>query len=524
MHDIKQLHQQAQVALNHGDFATAQRLLITILNQQPSFHDGYFLLGVIEAELGQYTKAVSLIQKAISLHSSAEYYAHLAKCLAMQGLSNETFAAIQQAEKFDIKQALTIDTLGVALSRIGDHQKAIGYFERAISIKSKASFYYNLGSSQTFSGQFDNARQSYEKAIELEPLFYQAHSSLSHLGGISIDNNHIARLKSVFMKLSHPDAQLHISHALARELEIVGQYQECFEYLEKAKQKKRAKLHYNFEQDRVLFNDLKTLFSQTEIQNKTNLNSSQSQPIFVVGMPRSGTTLIERVLTNNSIVKSAGELQEFGLALKQLTHTAGRYILDPDTIKAAANIDFAQLGRTYIDSLNAVVAPEQRFVDKMPLNVLYSGFIAKSLPKSKTVCVIRNPMDTVWGNYKQMFSLNDPYYNYSYDQSSIAQFYCEFVQLAEFWQSIFPNQFKIVYYDEFVKQPEIIGKQVVEFCDLEFELDMLDITQNKSAVATASSVQVRSKINTKSLGQWRRFEPYLKAAKSVFDKNSIKVF
>jgi tetratricopeptide (TPR) repeat protein len=512
MTNINYLHQQAQKSLNHSDFQTAQQYLLAILKQDKAFYDAYFLLGIIEAELGQYNKAVSLIQKAISIKETAEYFAHLAKCLAMLGNSNETYGAIVNAEKFTIKRALTLDTLGVALSRLGQHHKAIEYFERAIEISKKASFYYNLGASQTFSGLFTKAADSYEQAIKLEPLFYQAHSSLSHLGGVDKNNNHVARLKDVFNKMTHPDAKLHISHALARELDTLGYYDECFNYLDTAKQQKLNKLNYNFKQDLELFDGLKRLFTDTDFLNKQWEEESTAKPIFVVGMPRSGTTLIERVLTNNTGIKSAGELQEFGLALKQLTQSPGRYILDPKTLDAAKSINFSELGKYYINSLSKVIQKEQRFVDKMPLNVLYGGLIAKALPQAKTICVIRNPMDTIWGNYKQMFSLNDPYYNYAYDQLSIAQFYHQFVELAEFWQNLYPEQFKIVSYDAFVQNPEVLAKDIMAFCDIEYTSDILDITKNTAAVATASSVQVRSPINTKSLGGWKKYKEHLQPA------------
>jgi tetratricopeptide (TPR) repeat protein len=524
MSELSQLHTKAQKALNSGNIPLAQQTLIQILQKDQSHFDAIFLLGIIEAELGQYTKACALIQKALQLHQSAEYYAHLAKCFAMMGKGNETHSAIESALKFDITSALTFDTLGVALSRLGEHDKAITYFEQAINRKPQASFYYNLGSSQTFAGQFDAARQSYESAIELQPLFYQAHSSLSHLGGVSKDNNHIERLKQVYEQMPHADGKLHISHALSRELDAIGEYEQSFAYLHNAKSDKLKKLNYQFNQDKQLFTGIKALFEK-EFEDKegTQNNHSTAAPIFVVGMPRSGTTLIERVLTNNTGVKSAGELQEFGLALKQLSNTPGRYILDAATIEAAETIDYAALGHLYMNSLRRVINPSERFVDKMPLNVLYAGLIAKALPKAKIVCVIRNPMDTVWGNYKQMFSLNDPYYNYAYDQVSIAEYYSEFVALADFWQQAFPSQFKIVSYDEFVNVPEKVGKDMVEFCELPFSPELLDITKNKSAVATASSVQVRSAISTKSLGQWRRYEEQLQDAKQVFLRNNIPV-
>lgn len=520
MSEIKQLHQFAQTALNRKQFPQAQQALIKLLNIQPDFYDAYFLLGIMEAEFGQFTKAAALIEKAVALHKTAEYYAHLAKCYAMLGETVKTHRAVASAEAMNISSALTLDTLGVALSRLNEHDKAIDYFQQAIDKKQTAAFYYNLGSSQTFSGLFEKARASYEMAIKLEPLFYQAHSSLSHLGEISLAQNHIERLKQVYQEMPHPDAKLHISHALAKELETLGEYEACFTYLEQAKAEKRAHIEYQFSRDLALFEQLKSIFSDFHFSNINN-DLENAQAIFVTGMPRSGTTLVERVLTNSTGVKSAGELQDFGLTLKKLSNTQSRFILDKETLVASEKIDFKKLGESYIECVEPMLEEGQRFVDKTPLNVLYAGHIVKAMPNAKILCVIRNPMDTIWGNYKQMFSLNDPYYQYAFDQQTIAQFYLQFVQLAEFWQELYPDNFKIVKYDEFVSEPLAIGQEFVEFCQIPWCESLLDITRNKSAVATASSVQVRSAINTKSLGQWKNLKSQLQPAFEIIERAGL---
>ncbi|MDO6719301.1 sulfotransferase [Psychrosphaera sp. 1_MG-2023] len=527
----KHLHQTAIQAINKKQFDVAQRALIQILNNNHSFYDGYFLLGVIEAELGTYTKAVALMSKAAQMHPCAEYFAHLARCYALIGDSNKTHEAISQVQQFTLDNALTIDTIGVALSRIGDHDQAIEYFKRAIKLKPDASFYYNLGSSQTFAGLFDDARNSYELAIKLEPTFYQAHSSLSHLGGTDKEHNHIDRLQALLPKLTSVNSKLHIAHALARELGSVDEFGAAFSQLEIAKGEKAKSLNYQFSQDQLIFETLKTCFTE-ELIKEINRNNSKEQktntdldfaPIFITGMPRSGTTLIERVLTNNNIVKSAGELQEFAIAIKRIAKTSSQYILDPATIKAAITSDLSEIGELYRQCVKNIVKGASRFVDKMPLNVLNAGFIIGAIPTAKIVCVIRNPMDTIWGNYKQLFSLTDSYYNYAFSQVDTAKYYCEFVRLAEFWQTAFPDQFKIVRYDDFVQQPEIIGKEFVEFCGLVYDSKMLEITNNKSAVATASSVQVRSKISTSSLGQWLKYRSFLQPAYNEVISQGIKL-
>lgn len=525
MNEIQELHQYAQQALNQKQLAVAQQALIKLLNLDPSFCDGYFLLAIIEAELKQYDKAAGLIEKALTLESKAEYYAHLAKCYALLRKSKACAQAI--ANTIDCLEqstsALTLDTLAVALCHIGQHHKAITYFNQAVAKKPSAGCYYNLGSALTFCGQFEQAGDSYERAIELAPLFYQAHSSLTHLGLQGNGHARIDRLKQVYSQLSQADGKLHIAHALAKELEAIGQYQQGFDYLFSAKALKRKQINYHFSRDLALFEAVKTLFSDPDLA-AIRQDGIDAQGIFVMAMPRSGTTLIERVLTNKTGVKSLGELPDFALLAKELSQVQSPLLLPKGVIAASRSLNYAELGQRYLDAISPLLEqPNQRFVDKTPLNIWYAAHIIKAMPKAKILCVIRNPMDTIWGNYKQMLSLSDVNYYYAFSRQDIAQYYLQFVALAEFWQKLYPDNFKIVKYDEFVQQPHRVGQLCAQFCQVDWSEQMLAIKDNDSAVATASSVQVRSAIHTQSLQQWKRYQGQLADAVKLIEQAGLGV-
>jgi len=359
--------------------------------------------------------------------------------------------------------------------------------------------------SSKFAGLFEQAKKVFETAIELSPDHYQAYFASSDIGGVTKDNNHIARLLPMLDVNSHPDSSLHIGHALAKEYETLGEYDKSFEVLERVKQQKLATIDYKFSDDYKLFDYLRQF---PVADNITQLGHDSSQPIFVVGMPRSGTTLVERILSNHTDVKSCGELQDFGVALKEVTETSSQKVLDVETLLAAESIDFAELGKRYIQRTKAITDNSPKFIDKLPFNFFYIDLIKKALPNAKIICLLRNPMDTCVGNYRQLFSINSPYYSYAYNLQSIGRFYAEFYQLANKWKNSNADNFMLLKYEDLVANPEQKIRQLLEFCGLSWQGKCLHAEQNTAPVSTASEVQVREPINTKSIGRWKKFRPY----------------
>ena len=238
-------------------------------------------------------------------------------------------------------------------------------------------------------------------------------------------------------------------------------------------------------------------------------------------MPRTGTTLVERILSQHTDVTSAGELEHFGLLLKKMSSSATNRVLDAETVNATKGIDFRTLGQSYIDSTRALTGDTAKFVDKMPLNVLYVGFILQALPNAKIVCLDRNPLDTIVSNFRQLFAANSYNYNYAYDLISTAKFYLEFKSLTQLWSKKYPNNFSLVKYETLVNDPESQAKELVEFCGLTWQEDCVHIDKNSAPVATASAVQVRKPINNKSIGNWRKYDAYLDEVKVLLTEHEI---
>jgi len=238
-------------------------------------------------------------------------------------------------------------------------------------------------------------------------------------------------------------------------------------------------------------------------------------------MPRSGTTLVERIISSHDSVTSAGELQDFGMSIKELTQTKSNKVLDIETITAAYDLDFEALGKTYLNRTRTITGDAPHFIDKLPFNFFYVDLIKRALPNAKIICLLRNPMDTCIGNYRQLFTINNPYYGYSLNLKTTAQFYSEFHQLAHHWQSQENSNFMLLNYEDLVAEPIQQIKKIIKFCDLPWQESCLNFHTNKAPVSTASKVQVREPINNKALGRWKKYQSNTLQAQSILIEQGI---
>ena len=504
---LNHLHRRAQHFLNKRAFKQAHQACIDMLKIEPKHADAHFLLSMVALNLQQMTKAIELGKVALRYApNNAEYWVFYARSLSLVNRYEEARYAIEKGLLLGSKNPLINDTMGVVLSRLGDHKKAVVQFKKAIDEQPlNPAFHYNLASSLKFLGEFNAALAAYEKVIALKPDYYQAHSALAELNCSSVDDNNISRLQALLKNVgTNIDGELHVCHALAKEFENIGEYKFALHALKQGNAKKKAQLAYKIEDDQVLFDAIKTLFSD-DFVHSTQVGHQTKQPIFVLGMPRSGTTLVDRILSSHSDVVSAGELQNFSVELKKQSKTLGNKVLDINTIEAAKNLDFKALGERYIQSTKPISDQAVHFIDKMPLNFLQIGFIKKALPQAKIIILDRHPMDVCLSNFRTLFAVNFSYYNYAYDLLDTAEYYHQFKMLMTFWQAKYPTDLLEVNYETLVADPQAQIKRILDYCNLPWQPECLAFHNNPEPVSTASSVQVRKPINSSSIGRWQRY-------------------
>gem|GEM_PF-78210 len=531
------LHQKILQHLSSQAFIAAHPLVVSLIqsNNNDEFYlaEGYFFLGIINSELGQFTKAVQCLEKAVSLQPSAEYFAYMTKCYALLGDTNRAMTAVDSINIEHLKEPNALDTVGVALSRIGFHDQALAFFAKAIALdKKRPLYYYNYGMSLKFAGQFKEALAAYKNVLKLAPNHAPTHFAIADLGGATVAQNNTKSLTAMLQKTDLPvDDRMHLAHALALELQQIGQHEKAFRALISAKTEKLKTLNYSIDDDIALFSVLRRFSHQgmgvgsirsTDVPKAVHTEVNRvgcpsKRPIFIVGMPRSGTTLVERILSHHSKVGSGGELQDFGVAVKELTQTSGLKVLDIPTIQAAQTLDMTKLGEHYIAKTQRIAPNDERFIDKLPFNFFYIQLIKAALPNAKVIVMLRDPMDTCVGNFRQLFSLNSPYYNYAFDLETVGLFYCQFRQHIDFVKEQYGDDIYLQDYQTLVQNPEEQVRKLLKYCNLPYEAQCLAVEKNTLPVSTASKMQVRQPINTSSIGRWKKFgkatEPLYKSLK-----------
>ncbi len=525
---IKPLMAKAVRALNQGAYKELIRYCEQILSLDSKQSDAWFFASIAAAANRNIAKALEFVGKAVALQpNNAEYLAQTAK---LHSLVNQYEQALEAANKVSVsatRNALVLDTIGVVYSKLGHFLQAREALLKAVTLHAdNPQFHFNLASVEQFLGNIDTAAEHFEKAISLKPDFARAHWSLSELGKTKSEAIHTERLETLLQKerVSVQD-KLYLCHALSREYEKQGDYARAFDSLGRGKRNMRSQLKYSFERDEKLFAASKAAFPG----NETSLSpaaaddaASGENMIFVLGMPRSGTTLIDRMLASHTQVSSLGEIQDFALAVRKNVQLNDNTVLSPNIIEQAANSSFADIGGRYLSSVAARKPDSQFVIDKTPLNFLYVGFIMQALPKAKVVCLQRNAMDTVLSNYRQLFAIDYSYYGYHYDLLDTARYYVLFEQLMTHWRERFGDRLYEVSYERLVAEPEPVLKPTLAYLGLEWQAGCLEFHTNTEAVSTASSVQVREKLYSSASGRWKKYSEQLKPVQELFDTMGIE--
>lgn len=518
------LEAQARDALKRGDLPAAAQAAKALALAEPARPTGFFLLGMAAAQAGHVARAVPMLQEAVARGPEAEHLVQLARLLSLLRRDGEAGEAARRAWKLGPKDALTLDTIGCVLVRLGDHQGALAPFGRAVEAEpDNPDFRYNLAAACGFTGRVEEARRHYEAILARDPGDARVHYALSILSRQTPEHNHVGRLEAALSSAQREEDALRIRYALAKEHEDIGNPQAAFACLSEANRAQRRAIGYDFAQDAAIFDAIERLFGSNAMAGEVAGNADPA-PIFVVGMPRTGTTLVDRILSSHRDVGSAGELQAMPLAVKRLAGTSSRVVIDPATVAASGGLDPAAIGDAYLERASHH-RPEGklRFTDKLPANFLYVGHIIRALPNARIVCLRRNPMDTVWSNYKNLFASQSAYYAYSYDLLDIARYYVRFDGLMALWESLWPGRVLQLSYEALVADQEGQTRRLLEHCGLAWDEACLSFHENSAAVATPSAAQVRRPINADAIGKWRSHEEALEPARAWLEAQGLGI-
>lgn len=517
------LSAEGRAVLERGDFAGAGRLAALLLSKAPSKAEGHFLLGIAEAEAGRVHEAVRQVEQAVALAPHGEYRAQLARLYTLVRRDGDAATVLRAAEAAPPTDALGRDTMGCVYARLGAHDAALPHFVAAIRlVPENDQFRYNLAATLSFLGRMEEAEASLEVILGRSPQDARAHHLLAGLRKQTVARNHVERLRAVHDHSKLGRDRLLTGYALVKELEDIGRTEEAFERLVVINGAHREALAYDFTRDAEIFDAVEAAWPA--VAQSPASPRPEEAPILVIGMPRTGTTLVDRILASHPKTESVGELQALPLAVKAASGKRSRTVLDPETVRAAAGTDMGAIGRDYlVRAAHHRRTPERRFIDKFPGNVFYAGIASRALPNAAIVCLRRNPMDTILANFRNLFAIGSRYYDYSYDLFDIAAYYVRFDRLMAFWREALPGRILELSYEALIDDQEGESRRLLAHCGLDWSDECLDFHTYAGAVSTPSAAQVRRPIYRDSVARWRKHSDALAPVRDYLEAQGIAV-
>jgi len=487
-----------------GQLEGAAKMFEVAVSINPKYAEAHYNLGVIHQALGRLDAAVINYSKAIVITPNyPDAHNNLGTSLYELGRLQDSIKSLEWAVayKYDFSEAH--NNLGRSLNAFGRVEAAIKSFKNAVLYKpGYAKAYFNLALSFKDIGDKPSFIKNIEKALNIKPVWGAAHYHLSQASKCKKNDPKIAEIHSLLNRenLDLTD-RINFNFALAKSYEDMGNHNEQFKFLEEGNKLRKKELNYSIERDLKLFSRIKEAFNPLPSDiNKKSSNSNSLRPIFIVGMPRSGTSLVHQILDSHNEVYGAGELNNLNTFIFPFIKENNNKGESSFSTK-----DLLSIREQYLDSLFSLNIQENVIVDKMPLNFRYIGFILMAFPKAKILHMKRDSMATCWSIYKSFFNGN----SYSFNQEDLAQYYGFYKDLMSFWDKLFPNQIYNVCYEDLTAEQELETRNLLKYCDLEWDENCLNFHKNKTAVKTTSSMQVRQKMYQGSSEVWKKYEDYL---------------
>lgn len=518
-----QLEAQVWECLNRNDVRQAISTCERLNSEFPNYASGWHTASQLALRLGNTKMALDAIREARRMDNEPLAWAlQEAHCLWKLGRVDEVRACIEHFSAGDTSSPYEAAMLGLLLTNLGRRREALECYRQAATMApDDARHFYNIASLQRTLGELDEAEANFDKAIGLDPADHEAWKLRSELRTWTRDENHVDALEEILNGgIDDAHGKANICYALAKELEDIGEPDRSFFYLQRGARARRDNMQYDLGRDIQTLQTIRDAFPAELFARAGVAGHDSSEPIFIIGMPRTGTTLVERILASHSDVFAAGELTNFavqmmGLVRKMPASAPGSR---DDLVRLSTQIDFAALGRAYVASTRPFTGHTPRFIDKLPLNYLYVGLIHLALPNATIIHVQRDPMDTIYAVYKTLFV---DAYPFSYRLDELAHYFVEYRRLMDHWEGALPGVIRTVRYEELVDDVETESRRLVEACGLEWQDTCLDFHKSDEASTTASSVQVRKPVYRSSVKKWRDYEAQLQPALEILREAGI---
>ena len=520
--NLSQLSAAARRAVQVGDWATVSACASMIRKQDKKGPEGYFLSGLVEKASGRPSQAMAAFSKAISLDAGRyDAAVELASLYALSLRHDETLNLLKRYESHLGNSPLYLDMAANIYSRLGLHANAWPLYQKANELQPNLDqFQANLAACAVFQGKIKEAKAIYKGLLDRYPNHQRNHYELSRLEK-AIDSSHVEQMQEVLNATSlPPEKNIFMYYAIGKELEDLERWQESFHYYKLGGDAVTQVAGYDVGSDIEVIDKIIEVCSVgwlTTGRGPVGSEKPQKTPIFIVGLPRTGTTLIERIVSSHSQVESAEETYILQQVIRRVSGVHSAESMSPVMIGATAKKNIRLIAEAYMNAVNYKLSDKPFFIEKLPENYLYLGFIAKAFPDARIIHLRRNPMDSCFAMYKQSF------FKYAYTLENLGKYYVAYDRLCRHWQEVLKDRVIEVEYESLVADQEGQIRNLLEKLGLDFEQACLDFDQNKTPSATASAVQVREKVHTRSVQKWKKFATELQPLKDYLEHSGICV-
>ena len=470
------------------------------LKIKPDYANAYNNIASILKDKGDTGAAIDCYKKALKINPNYfDAYNNMGNALKDKGDISAAIDCYKKALKIKPEYAEAYFNMGNTLKDKGDSGAAIDCYKKALKIKPDYSdAFNNMGVALNDKGEFESAINCYKKAIKIND-YAEAYRNISALTSYKEYDKYFIKMQSLCLDpLSSDEERCHLNFALSKASEDLNEIEKSFNYLKMGNALRTKIISYDIKQDIELFSQLKKAYPSIALKSTSKI--SELKPVFILGMPRSGTTLVEQVVSSHSKVTGAGELSY----VKMFGSSIARGV-----IRANDEIILGFRER-YIEVLKIRSDDRSIVTDKMPHNFLYVGLIFSAFPDAKIIHVNRDPAATCWSNYKHYFATKG--LGYCYDLDDTVSYFGLYKDLMQFWLGHYGDRIYNLNYENLTINQDVETRKLIRYLGLEWEDECLSPQQNKRAVRTASQKQVRQKVYQGSSEQWRKFEPYLNGA------------
>lgn len=508
---------EAAELMRTGKLGKAEQLVREFARQHPDDVNGLRMLADIGMKLGRYDDARTLLQRCLELVPDYHLARHnLAVVLTRQNRLDEAKVQIDRLLKADPGNANYQLLKGTILVQRGEHESALDIYERVLKFyPNQPRAQMNFGHTLKTVGRMGEAIAAYRRCIQMNPGIGEAYWSLANLKTYRFSEEEMQlMLSQVVEQGGDPDDQAHLAFALGKAYEDQGDFGQSFKHYLRGNEIR--KLHHRHNVKINVFNTVRQIKALTGpfFAERQGWGCPAPDPIFVVGLPRSGSTLLEQILASHSQVEGTAELVDIIQVSRQLgkrsrENPASNY---PEVLATLSEQQCRELGERYLETTRVQRGDRPFFIDKMPNNFQHVGLIHLILPNAKIIDARRHPMACCFSGFKQLFAKGQ---TYTYDLSGMGQYYRDYVILMDHWDHVLPGRVLRVQYENMVENTDDQIRRLLEYCQLPFEEQCLRFWETERAIRTPSAEQVRQPIYRGGLDQWRNFEPWLEPLKEA---------